>query len=386
MHTKISSILLAPNAFKHSLDALAVAKAIGEGLQLGGYRGELVYFPIGDGGDGTIDLLLHQLGAERLSKTVTGPLGEPVKASYGLIRQKKIALIEMADASGVKLLKDEERDPMKATSYGTGELMAEALDQGVEEIVIGMGGSATVDGGCGILAAFGARFYDEQGNVLEAYPASLQSLAKVDLNGLDKRLQNVKITILCDVANKLLGDRGAAAVFGPQKGANEQQVKVLDIFLGQLSVQLKQATGRDMATVDSGGVAGGAAGGLYAALDAQLVSGITHFMELTGFEEALMTTDLLITGEGSLDSQTLGGKGPFGVALKAKEKGKPVIAVAGKVPLVYDVDMHNAFDVVLPIGHEPMQLADAIKVAKQNLIRTGTVIAGFLTIEILDGR
>ncbi|WP_028297828.1 glycerate kinase [Olivibacter sitiensis] len=384
MPTKISSILVAPNAFKHSLDALAAARAIGEGLELGGYRGELSYCPIGDGGDGTVALLLRQLGAEQVPKTVTGPLAEPVRASYGLVRQKKIALIEMSDASGIKLLKDEDRDPMKATSYGTGELILEALDQGVEEIIIGMGGSATVDGGCGILAALGARFYDKQGNLLDACPASLQLLAKVDLYGLDKRLQNVRIVVLCDVTNKLLGTSGAAAVFGPQKGASEEQIKTLDVFLGQLAMQIRQVTGRDMAAVDAGGVAGGAAGGLYAALDAQLKSGIAHFMELTGLEDALKKADMLITGEGSLDRQTLGGKGPYGLALKAKEMGKPVIAIAGKVPLDYDADMHDVFDVVLPICHEPMHLADALKVTRQNLIRTGVVIARFLSISGMD--
>jgi len=380
MKKKNLSILIAPNAFKHSLAAGEVAQAIGAGLKAGDKEMVLTYFPIGDGGDGTIDLIIEHLGCERKSRIVTGPLGKPVEASYGLLRDQKTAFIEMADATGIKLLKPHELNPLKATSFGTGELLIDALDEGVEQIIIGMGGSATVDGGCGILAALGARFYDEKGNLLKANPEHLRHTTTVNLEQLDKRLEKVAIVVLCDVDNKLLGIDGAAAVFGPQKGANTADIQQLEGFLSTLSKQLQQLTGRDMAAVVSGGVAGGAAGGLYAALNAVLKSGIDHFMELTGFEQALAASDLLITGEGSLDSQTLGGKGPYGVAIKAKEKGIPVIAVAGKVPLCIDKAMYKAFDVLLPIGNEPIPLEEAFKVTRKNLVRTGTLIANFLGI------
>lgn len=374
------TLLIAPNAFKHSLDASQVAQAIAEGLTESGLNGKWTCFPIGDGGDGTIDLILDHLKGERLSKIVKGPLGKPVEASYGLIDGGKVALIEMADAAGIKLLQEHERDPMRASSFGAGELLAHALDRGVERLVIGMGGSATVDGGCGILAALGARFFDDKGNLLEPCPKALKKLAKIDLGQLHKRLKEVKVTILCDVENKLLGPQGAAAVFGPQKGTGNEEVKALEGFLSHLSTQLKQVTGRDMADVVSGGVAGGAAGGLYAALGAQLVGGIDHFMASTGFEQVLAKADVLITGEGSLDSQTLGGKGPFGVAMKAKERNIPVIAVAGRVPLVDDKAMRQAFDVLLPIGNEPMVLEEALAHTRENLVRTGTTIGNFLKI------
>lgn len=383
MRSKIPAILIAPNAFKHSLSATQVAEAIGEGLKSSGIKSKLIYFPIGDGGDGTIELILHHLKGEQLSKMVTGPLGKPVKASYGMIRNRALALIEMAEASGIKLLNEQERNPMKATSYGTGELIKDALDKGAKQLVIGMGGSATVDGGCGILAALGARFYDDKGKELEAYPAELQSIAKVDLGRLDVRLKTVEIIILCDVGNRLLGPQGAAAVFGPQKGASVAEIPKLDKFLKRLAAQLKQLTGREMASIDSGGVAGGAAGGLYAALNARLVNGINHFMELTGFEQVLAKATVLITGEGSLDSQTLGGKAPYGVGIRAKKKGIPVIAVAGKVPLMEDAEMHEVFDVVLSIGNEPMDLEEALKSTPENLVRTGAMIGRFLAMKAI---
>jgi len=381
MNSKTPSILIAPNAFKHSLDAAEVAKAIGKGIQASRYEAKLQYFPIGDGGDGTIDLVINHLQAERIFKTVSGPLGKPVDVSYGLLRDERIAFIEMANASGIRLMQEKERNPMRASSYGTGELLADALNEGAKQIILGMGGSATVDGGCGILEALGARFYDQEGNLLEAIPEELRQLARIDLEQLDERLKKVDIIILCDVRNRLLGTTGAAAVFGPQKGASVADVQQLDDFLHQLSILFEQLTSRDMAAIDGGGVAGGAAGGLYAALNAQLKSGIDYFMELTGFEKVLLETDLLITGEGSLDSQTLEGKGPYGVAHMAKKKGIPVIAVAGKVPLKKDESMHKIFDVVLSIGNEPSKLEEAFQSARENLIRTGTVIGNFLALK-----
>ncbi|GAA4792259.1 glycerate 3-kinase [Olivibacter ginsenosidimutans] len=378
MKKRKCSILIAPNAFKHSLSATQVAKAIGKGIQMSKLEASLHYFPIGDGGDGTIDLIIDHLGAKRKSKEVTGPLGKPIQAEYGIAADGKTAFIELANASGIKLIEPEDRDPLRANTYGTGELMLNALDEGVEQLIIGMGGSATVDGGCGILAALGARFYDQSGNVLSAYPEQLMHVAKVDFDGLDARLHRITIVILCDVVNQLLGDSGAAAIFGPQKGASSEDVQQLDRFLNQFSKALKRVTGKDMSHVISGGAAGGAAGGLYAALNARLEHGIDYFMKLTGFEQALMDTDVLITGEGSLDSQTLEGKGPYGVARKAKEKEIPVIGIAGKVPLVSNAAIDEVFDVLLAIGNEPMSLVQALEVSRENLIRIGKAIGNLL--------
>lgn len=383
MKSKTFSILIAPNAFKHSLNAGDVARLIGEGIAASKCNATLHYFPIGDGGDGTIDLIAKHFHAERIYKTVNGPLGTPVNACYGLLREKKLALIEMANASGISLLDRQALRPMQASSYGTGQLILEALNEGAQHIIIGMGGSATIDGGCGILAALGARFYDRAGKALQGIPEELIHLERIDLEGLDRRLKTTDITILCDVRNKLLGKEGAASVFGPQKGATASDIQKLEVFLQRISMHLKQLTGLDMTSIEGGGVAGGAAAGLYAALKANLKSGIDHFMELTDFDQILAESDLLITGEGSLDSQTLGGKGPYGVALKAKKRNIPVIAVAGKVPLSEETSMRAVFDIVLAIGNEPMVLEDALKACAANLIRTGTLIGNFLQLKAL---
>lgn len=372
------TILIAPNAFKHSLEAGRVAQAIGEGLMESKLDASIRYFPIGDGGDGTIDLIIDHVGAIRKSQIVRGPLGEPIVAGYGLSVDGKTAFIEMANASGTKLLNTENRNPLKASSYGTGELMLDALNEGAEHFIIGMGGSATVDGGCGILAALGVQFYDKFGNELSAHPAQLIHATEVDLSGLDERLNKATTIILCDVANKLLGASGAAAVFGPQKGASEGDVGQLDQFLSNLSEQFRDLTGRNMAGIISGGAAGGAAGGLYAVLNADLRTGIDYFMELTRFEQALVGADLLITGEGSLDSQTMGGKGPYGVARKAKEIGIPTVAIAGKVPLVTDKIMSETFDVLLATVNEPMSLDQALDISYKNLVRTGKMLGDLL--------
>lgn len=267
-----------------------------------------------------------------------------------------------------------------ASSFGTGELIKAALDRGVKKIIIGMGGSATVDGGTGILKALGIRFLNAEGIELSVLPGDLEALAVVDLSGLDKRILECEVTVLCDVDNLLLGDQGSAAVFGPQKGASADAVKKLDAALAQLACIAFAQTGKDMATVAYGGTAGGAAAGLYAFLNAQLVNGIDHFLELTGFDAAIEKADLVITGEGSIDAQTLQGKGPFGVASRAKQKGLPVIAFAGKVPLERNLDLQKYFDILLPIGQQPTDLTTALSATESNLIRTAEEAGNLLVL------
>ncbi|MEN0053225.1 MAG: glycerate kinase [Mucilaginibacter sp.] len=368
-------ILIAPNAFKNSLTAQAAAEAIEKGLQLSPLECTTQCFPIADGGDGTASLIIQQLQGTPVHTEVHDPLGRLITASFGLIENGRIAVIEMADASGLRLLKQDELNPLRATSFGTGELIKVALDKGVNQILIAMGGSATVDGGTGILKALGARFLDEKGLELENLPESLIDLDEVDISQMDKRLTNCEVIVLCDVDNKLLGEKGAAAIFGPQKGADADAVKKLDAALARWTDITMKSTGKDMAAVKYGGAAGGASSGVYAYLNAQLVNGIDHFLTLTGFDEALAKSDLVITGEGSIDEQTLQGKGPFGVAYRAKQKSLPVIAVAGKVPLQEDQRLSEYFDVLLAIGNEPADMTSAIKNTEQNLIRTTREIA-----------
>jgi len=371
-------ILISPNAFKHGLNAEEAAFAIEKGLKLSKSNVTTECFPIADGGDGTGILIIKKCKGALLDAAVHDALGRPINAVFGLIDNGATAVIEMADASGIRLLKTEELNPLRANSSGTGEMIRKALDLGVEKIIIGMGGSATVDGGTGILRALGVRFLGTDGNDLTILPEDLGGLATVDLSALDERILKCEVIVLCDVDNMLLGDQGAAAVFGPQKGASPDEVKKLDKALNNLSAVALHQTGRDMAAIKYGGTAGGAAAGLYAFLNARLVNGIDHFLSLTDFDSALGRADLVITGEGSIDEQTLQGKGPFGVAYQAKLKGLPVVAFAGKVPLKQNVNLQEYFDVLMPIGNQPEDLRTALACTADNLTRTAETLGNIL--------
>src|SRR5690606_9605666 len=373
-------IIVAPNAFKHALDAQAAAKAIGAGLRDSRLDCSVALFPIGDGGEGTCRLIHEKLNGELVQRTVSDPIGRPIAGSYSLVENGKTAVIEMADASGIRLLTTDERTPMTATSYGTGELILDALDQRVSRIVLGMGGSATVDGGCGILNALGLRFLDDAGSVLQPIPEDLKRLHRIDTTGLDQRIASCRITVLCDVDNKLLGAEGAANIFGPQKGANAQQVIELEGILSHISRLALQETGKDMAGVRLGGAAGGAAAAVYACLGAELVPGIEHFLQLTDFDEALRDADCLVTGEGSLDEQTLAGKGSQGVAVRAKQSGIPIIGLAGQIPLRPSDALNELFDVLIPISHQAMSLDQALNDTYDNLYRSANMLGNMLHI------
>jgi glycerate 2-kinase len=373
-------ILIAPNAFKNSLSATCVADAILEGISQSKLQFDGECFPIGDGGDGTGDLIIKKLKGAIVTAEVHDPLGRIIKSSFGLIEGGKTAVIEMADASGLRLLTNNELDPLHATTYGTGELMKRALDKGVKRIIIGMGGSATVDAGSGIVNALGIRFLNSDGKDISGPPRDLISVDTIDISGLDQRILDCEVIVLCDVDNKLLGSHGAAAVFGPQKGATSKDVEQLEKALEKIAKVTLQQTGKDMSAIQYGGTAGGAAAGLFAFLNAKLVNGIDHFLQLTDFEAALQRSDLLITGEGSIDEQTLNGKGPFGVAHKAKLKGIPVIGLAGKVPLDKSVRLQQYFDMLLSIGHEPCELTSALQYTRNNLVRTSQEIGNLLAL------
>ncbi len=374
-------ILIAPNAFKNSLSASAVADAISRGLRESKLHCSSECFPAGDGGDGTAALIVKKLDGVFIPVEVHDPLGKKIKTSFGLTDNGNTAVIEMADASGLRLLKPGELDPWHASSMGTGELIKRALDKGVNRIILCIGGSATVDGGCGILQALGARFIDDRGKILSAIPESLVELAEIDTSSLDKRIFTVELIVLCDVENTLLGENGAAAVFGPQKGATAEDIRKLEQVLGRLQDIALLQTGKDMAVIKHGGAAGGVAAGLHVFLGARLVNGIDYFLDITGFDEALQKADLLITGEGSIDIQTLQGKGPFGVARRAKNKNIPVIAFAGKVPLEPDAALMQYFDVLLSIGNEPVEISTALQNTRDDLIRTATQTGNLLALK-----
>ncbi|MEO6232427.1 MAG: glycerate kinase [Ferruginibacter sp.] len=373
-------ILIAPNAFKNSLSAQAAAEAIQRGLHNSKLDCTCECFPVGDGGDGTGELIMQKCNGERYEATVKDPIGRDITAAYGIINSGDACVIEMADASGLRLLKKNELNPLRATSFGTGQLIKAALDKGIRKIILCMGGSATVDGGCGILSALGIRFLDAAGTELLALPERLVDLASIDFSNLDERILSSEITVLCDVDNKLLGAHGAAAVFGPQKGASPEDIKILEQALSKLAAITLQQTGIDMAAIKYGGTAGGAAAGLHGLINARLVNGINYFLDITAFESSLQKSAIVITGEGSIDEQTLQGKGPFGVASRAKKLGKPVIALAGKVPLTKSPELSAYFDVLLSIGNEPMELKMAMAATAQNLERTALELGNTLSI------
>ncbi|HEY4336834.1 MAG TPA: glycerate kinase [Puia sp.] len=353
-------IVIAPNAFKNSLTADAAATAILQGLHESRLHFAGECFPVGDGGDGTGDLLIKKLGATKIETTTHDPLGRRRQASFGL--SGDIAIIEMASASGIRLLKREELDPLEALSTGTGDLIRAALDHGARQFILGMGGSATVDGGVGILTSLGIRFSD----------------TTIDTSHLDPRLAAARITVLCDVNNPLLGSLGAAAVFGPQKGATPEAVGQLETRLQTFAELIHKTTGKDIAAVPKGGTAGGAAAGLYGLLNAELVNGIDYFLHLTGFDKALDDADWVITGEGSLDEQTLQGKAPYGVAVSAKRRGIPVIGLAGRLPQNTQ-RLDEYFDVLFPINQRLLHPAEALKHTADNLRSTAKAVGNLLS-------
>jgi len=373
------NILIAPNAFKHSLTAGDAARAIAQGFEQSRLDCSCQLFPVADGGDGTGTLIIKQLKGQPVTVETADALGREIDAIFGLIDNETTAVIEMAAASGLRMLKEDERDPLRATSYGTGLLIKAALEHGVKCIILGMGGSATVDGAMGMLIALGVQFKDSNGHLLDT-PAQLTALQSIDVSRLDHRLQYCHITVLCDVDNMLLGDEGAAAVFGPQKGACEEDVKLLDQALTRLAEVALNTTGKHMATVKYGGTAGGAAAGLYALLNAELVNGGAYFLQLTGFETALQQADLVITGEGTIDQQTLQGKAPFAVASAAKRHLLPVIGLAGAVPLEQDTELYRYFDALLAIGNEPADLPIALHHTYDNLRRTACQLGNLVAL------
>ncbi len=289
-------------------------------------------------------------------------------------------MIELANISGLRLLHTNEYNPLRASTFGTGELIKQALDKKTKKIIIAIGGSATVDGAIGILAALGAIFLDEGHNALEAIPENLSRLSDIDISNLDKRIFNVELIVLCDVDNALLGNHGAAAVFGPQKGADDEAVKKLELNLTRLKDIALMKTGKDMSKMKYGGAAGGTAAGLSAFLNAKLVNGIEYFLHITDFDKALQQTGLVITGEGSIDEQTLQGKAPFGVANHAKKKNIPVIGLAGKVPLQYNKQLQKYFDVLLPINEGIVDMDEALRNTANNLSRTAKAIGDIFAI------
>ena len=368
-------IVIAPDSFKESLTALEVAEAIEAGLKKVLPDAEYVKVPMADGGEGTVQSLVDATEGRLISAEVRAPLGNKVRAEFGLSGDGRTAIIEMAAASGLHLVPPEARNPLRTTSYGTGELILAALAEGVEKIIVGIGGSATNDGGAGMLQALGALLLDAQHQPIGAGGGCLQDLAAIDLSGLDKRLADVEIVVACDVDNPLCGEKGASAVFGPQKGATAEMVQALDSGLQHFAALAARDLGLDIQSPAGAGAAGGMGGGVLLLPDARLQAGVKIVMEAVGLAEKVQDADLVITGEGRMDAQSVHGKTPIGVAHTAKAFGKPVIAIVGCLREDYEVVYAQGIDAVFPIIRQLGSLEEILQHGRDNLVSAAQNVA-----------
>lgn len=359
-------IVVAPDSFKESLSASQVAEAIARGWLRVFPEAEVVLKPMADGGEGTVDAVLAACGGERREVRVSGPLGVPVAAHWGWL-DGATAVLEMAAASGLHWVAPGQRDATRASSHGTGELIRAALDAGAQRIILGLGGSATNDAGAGLLQALGARFLDADNVALEPGGLALARLDRIDLSGLDPRLLNVRVEVAADVDNPLCGPRGASHVFGPQKGASAAQVLELDAALGHLAQVVAATLGQDHSGFPGVGAAGGLGFAARAFLHAQFRPGIELVAELSGLAAALQGADLVITGEGRLDSQSLHGKTPVGVARVAAAAGVPVIALAGSLGDGYQAIYGAGIEAAFSLSAGPQSLEQAMATAAAEL-------------------
>jgi glycerate kinase len=363
-------IVVAPDSFKECLSALQVAEAIARGLRRADPGAELLLVPMADGGEGTVDAVVEATGGRRLRRTVTGPLGDPVEATFGVTGDGETAVIEMAQASGLPLVAPGRRNPLGTTTYGTGELIGEALAEGVRTVIIGIGGSATVDGGAGMAQALGVRLTDRSGRELGWGGGDLGRLAHVDGGGLEEGVLGVRFRVACDVTNPLLGERGAARVYGPQKGATPEMVVRLERNLTRFARIVARDLGVEVAEVPGGGAAGGLGAGLKAFLGAELVPGAEVVAEAVGLAEKMAGADLVITGEGKLDGQSAFGKTPVGVAGLAKRRGIPVVALAGALGAGVERVLACGIDAYFAIADGPLRYEDSLARAGELLAST----------------
>ncbi|WP_416311218.1 glycerate kinase [Pseudomonas sp. W03] len=372
-------VVIAPDSFKESLSAPEVAQAIARGWQRARPADEVLLRPMADGGEGTVDAVLAAKPGERRECRVCGPLGQPVTAHWGWL-EDGTAVIEMAAASGLHWVPQRKRDATRTTSRGTGELVREALEAGARKIILGLGGSATNDAGLGLLQALGARFLDAQGADLGAGGAALGTLMAIDLSGLDPRLQQVEVEVAADVNNPLCGPHGASAVFGPQKGASPAQVEQLDAALRHFAEVAARTLGEDHSLFPGVGAAGGLGFASRAFLKARFRPGIELVAELSGLEQALQGSALVITGEGRLDGQSLHGKTPVGVARLARRAGVPVIALAGSLGEGLGGLREEGIEAAFSLVSGPMSLAQACAQAAVELESRAEALARFWTL------
>ena len=359
--------ILAPDSFKESMTAKEACISMENGIRKVFNDATCIHVPMADGGEGTVDALIESTNGNIYEVEVTAPLGNKVKAKFGILGDGKTAVIEMAEASGIHLVKLEDRNPLLTTTFGTGELIKHALDMNVERIIIGLGGSATNDGGVGMLQALGASFKGSDGKEIALGGGALKDLCEIDLSGFDKRVYDVKIEVACDVKNPLTGEKGASFVFGAQKGGNKETLEVLDSNLKHYAEVVKRDMGKEIDKVEGAGAAGGLGAALIGFCNGKLESGIDLVIKYSNLEEKVRNADFVFTGEGSIDFQTKFGKTPIGVAKVAKKYNIPVIAFGGRIGEGIDELYSLGIDSVIGITPGVISLDEALAKGKDNL-------------------
>jgi glycerate kinase len=367
--------LIACDSFKGSASSKQVGEAIREGILRVMPSAQVEVVPVADGGEGTVQALVDATGGRLVTVTVTNPIGEKVEAAFGILGDGQTAVIEMAAASGLTLIPPDKRNPWVTTTYGTGELIKAALEHGCRKIIIGIGGSATNDAGAGMAQALGVKLLDEDGNQIGFGGGELGRLRRIDMSGLDKRASEAEFIVACDVDNPLTGERGASYVYAPQKGATPEMLPKLDSNLRHFAEIVRQQLGIDVEHVPGAGAAGGLGAGLMAFLKAKLKRGTEIVFELVKLEEKIASADIVITGEGQIDAQTVFGKTPIGVAKLAKRYGKPVIAIAGSIGEGAESVHSHGIDAIFSIINRPMPLEQAMRNVEALLASAGEQLA-----------
>lgn len=374
------TILLAPDSFKESMTAKEACQAMEKGIKKANNNINCIHLPMADGGEGTMESLVDATDGKIYKTNVVGPLGDEVEASYGILGDGETGILEMASASGLHLVPFHKRNPLITTTYGTGQLIKACLDHGVKKLLIGIGGSATNDGGIGAVQALGGRFLNREGNELGFGGGELGKLQTIDLSSFDNRISDTVVEVACDVNNPLCGKDGASYIFGPQKGATPESIEILDNNLRHYGTLIKEQLGIDVLNIPGGGAAGGLGVGLMTFLNGKLNKGIDLIIKHSKLEEKLPLVDMVWTGEGSIDYQTQFGKTPIGVAKIAKKYNKPVIALAGKVGLDIEILYTMGIDAIFSITRDITTLEEALKNGQENIEMTAENILRLMNI------
>ena len=371
---KDMKVIIAPDSFKGSLTSIKAANAIKLGLNKEGIN-NCICIPMADGGEGTVEAMISATGGELIQATVSDPMGNKVNSFYGILGDKKTAVIEMAAASGLPLIDKDNRNPLTASTFGTGQLMLDAIDKGCSNLIIGIGGSATTDGGTGMAKALGFNFFDKDNNELPEGGGALINLTRIDTTSYNKKFRDIEIQVACDVDNPLCGESGAAHVYSPQKGADDDMVILLDNALRNFAKIVKNDLHKDILDLPGAGAAGGLGGGLFAFVNAQLLKGVNIMIKASNLEILIKDADLVITGEGQIDYQTAFGKVPSGIAKIAKTYNKPLVCIAGSLGKDYETLYDIGITSIFSICDKPMSLEYAMQNAKTLITNLARSIA-----------